>query len=186
MQYISKGALLRPSTEETLHVSRCGNEYTLTDKLSKLWLNGRYAVAETEDYNAQQLERLAHLGLVEIDYEDNGHAPYRLLSNCVICPARLRPIRPLLTGSEVWLWRWITRAGFRLTISELVFLTAEQIEPAPTLIGQENWHNLIHTIYTTDTIEDGVLIAAMERSPACQSTVDSLLGLLRKKRILLI
>jgi len=55
-----------------------------------------------------------------------------------------------------------------------------------SLLGKNNWYTLINTIYTTETIFDGILDVKMENSPAMQTTVTAILGLLRKKRILLV
>lgn len=187
MIYISKGALLRPPGKNEVYVSRCGAEHTLSGDLGELWLNGRLAVAETQnEAQCQALDTLLEYGLAVADSNEGGQGAYRLLSNCVICPAQLHLLRQMLNKAERWTWDWITRAGFRLTMSELVFLTEHNMPPVPTLTGQENWPILVNKIYSPQTIQDGVLIARMAQSPMCANTVDAVLGLLRKKRVVLI
>lgn len=73
-----------------------------------------------------------------------------------------------------------------LRISELVMLIEQNIKPEPSLLGKSNWHSLVDKIYTTETIFDGILDASMERSPSRTETVNAVLGLLRKKKILLV
>jgi hypothetical protein len=123
--------------------------------------------------------------LVEIT-EPDAAAHYRLLSNCVICPANPAVFRFPLNKYEKLIWKWIRNVGSKLTISELVYLTEQNIMPGPMFYGKENWHTLIHAIYTAETIFDRILIAKMEESPAMNRTVAAVLGLLRKKRIILV
>ena len=48
MKYISLGAVMEPSTEHIVKVSHCGIDYTLTQELASLWLDGRFGFAEAE------------------------------------------------------------------------------------------------------------------------------------------
>lgn len=187
MLYISRGMVLQPSTPEHLRICRCGMERTLTGELSRLWLAGRFSAAEANGTGQEKaLGELAEMGLAMPSEETGELALYRLLVNCIICPAKLRPLRQRLSNAERRAWEWISKSGIRLTISELVFLMEHDIAPTASLIGRENWHTLVGMIYTADTIPDGILITQMERSPARAGTVEAVLGLLRKKRILLV
>ena len=47
MKYISKGMVIKASTEELLFVTRHGTDFQLTDLQAELWLNGRYGFAES-------------------------------------------------------------------------------------------------------------------------------------------
>lgn len=187
MLYISKGAVLRPSEISRIYVSRCGLEYELQGDQAKLWLSGRFGVANAE--NKQQctaLKELETLGLVESADAAEDIARYQLLTNCVICRADPAASCSLLSRKERLLWKWIAGAGGKLTISELVCLTEKELKPEPAYMGKNNWHTLVDAIYSAETIFDGILDAKMERSPAMNKTVLAVLGLLRKKRILLV
>ena len=187
MLYISKGAILKPCSINSVQVSRCGREYTLSNPQSKLWLAGRFGVASADQLpETQALHMLEELGLVELSEGDGNITWYRLLINCVICRAVPMIHYSMLNRNERRILKWITCAGGKLTISELVYLMEKGITPNPSFLGKDNWHTLVNTIYTTETIFDGILDAKMENSPARQTTVTAILGLLRKKRILLV
>jgi len=187
MRYISKGMVLKPSTEHILNVSRCGDDFKLTGINAKLWLDGRYTVAMTKDVLQEtKLKHLVRIGLAEVTEETGLLAAYRLLTGCVICPAKLKSLHRPLNSAEHRLWKWISQAGLRLTASELVMLNEKDIHPADSLLGEANRQALTESIYTAETIFDGILEGKMEHSPARDRTMKALLGLLRKKRILLI
>lgn len=187
MLYLSKGMVLNPSTEHILYVSRCGSEFTLTGVLAKLWIDGRLTVGKTIDVRQEaKLKHLIRMGLAETTDGADDIAAYRLLTNCVICPAKPRFLHRPLNRRERYLWMWISRAGLRLTAAELVSLKERGIAPALHLLGEENRQKLTELIYTAETIFDGILETRMEHSPARSDVVKGILGLLRKKRILLI
>ena len=58
MKYISLGAVMEPSTEHIVKVSHCGIDYTLTQKLASLWLDGRFGFAKAE--NSIEMRALSH------------------------------------------------------------------------------------------------------------------------------
>lgn len=188
MIYVSKGAVLRQSNINNVHVSRCGCEYTLQDDQARVWLAGRFKIASVADKQERAtLMELEALGLVEAADVAEDVARYRILTNSVICRADSSAhTHTLLNGKERLIWKWIIGAGGKLTISELVCLTEKELRPVPDYMGKNNWHTLIDAIYSTETIFDGILDTKMEHSPAMNKTVYAVLGLLRKKRILLV
>ena len=129
---------------------------------------------------------MANLGIIESGGGESGAAFFRLLTNCVICPASGKFAPSLLSRTERRLWKWITRAGLRLTIAELTFLTERGIKPTAALLGPDNRQALTEAIYTAETIQDGILETLMESSPSRDATVDAVLMLLKKKKIFLI
>lgn len=187
MLYISKGAIFKPCGINSIQVSRCGREYTLSNPQSRLWLAGRFGIASADQLQqTQTLHTLYDLGLVELS-EDGGNVIwYRLLINCVICRAIPTIRYSLLNRNERRVFKWIAGAGGKLATSELVYLMEKDIPPKPSYLGKNNWHTLVNTIYTTETVFGGILDAKMENSAARQTTVTAILGLLRKKRILLV
>jgi len=184
--YISKGVVFTLSVKDCVYVSRCGKDYELRGEQAKLWLAGRFQVARNDDDKQQsQLWELEKMGLIEMAEPDET-AKYRMLTNCVICP--VNPIQStfLLNKAEKTIWAWIRNTGFKLNISELVYLSEQQIKPDHSFFGENNWHILIHTIYNTETIFDRILDAKMEESDAMDGVVTAVLGLLRKKQIILV
>ena len=49
MKYISKGMVIRASTEDLLFVTRCGVDFQLTGEQAALWLNGRFGFAKNRE-----------------------------------------------------------------------------------------------------------------------------------------
>ena len=186
MYYISKGVAYKESGINNVHISRCGGNYILRKTQAKLWLAGKFSVAYYKNENQQsELLELASMGLIEVTEPDDA-AHYQLLANCVICKVNPVVSRFPLSKNEKLIWAWIKNAGFKLTISELVYLNEQNIMPSPVFFGKDNWHTLIHAIYTQETIFDRILEAKMAESSARNSTVSAVLGLLRKKRIILV
>lgn len=125
------------------------------------------------------------MGLIEIA-EPNENANFRLLTDCVICMVKPSVSVFRLNKNGRRIWTWIKYAGFKLTISELVYIMDRDIKAGLSFFGKDNWHTLIHAIYTPDTISDRILETMMEESPARNSTVLAVLGLLQKKFIILV
>jgi len=185
--YLSKGINCTPPGGGPLRVSHCGRVDILKNPLDELWLSGRFATCTVDAPAVKtKLEQLVRLGLAVASDEQENLAVYRILTNCVICPAKLKIIRTPLNKNERWLFHWIGNAGLRLTAAELVFLLDRGIEPLPQLLGKANRQSLTEAIYTTETIFDGLLEMKMEQVDKRDIATQGILGLLRKKRILLI
>jgi hypothetical protein len=187
MIYISKGIIPWKPSEGSVSVSHCGALYKLAGVQADLWLAGKYEPRHTRnpEENAA-LEQLAALGIAECGDGSENAAVFRLLTNSAICPVRAKTLPTLLNQDERRLWRWIRNAGLRLTMAELTLLTERGIKPEAALMGEQNRQALTESIYTTETIFDGILENLMEKSPARDGTVRAVLGLLRKKKIFLI
>ena len=68
MKYISKGLVVEGSTEHILKIQRGGYEFQLTGDRARLWLNGRFGVADVDGTNPRYVKELLHLkrvGLAE-------------------------------------------------------------------------------------------------------------------------
>lgn len=111
---------------------------------------------------------------------------YRALTQCVLVPAKAGKIRAPLNPLEIQTLQWLREAGLRLTMAELVCLQEHGIKPEPQLLGEENRQALTEAIYTQQTIFDNVLEAQMERASCREEMVRAVLGLLKKKRIVLL
>ena len=168
MKYISKGMVIRASTEDLLFVTRCGVDFQLTGEQAALWLNGRFGFAKNREnvLEVKALRQLKRQGLVEITEGDEPVFEYRALTQCVLTPAKPQGVRAILSARQKELLLWLTEAGLRLTTAELVFLT--------------------EAIYTQETIFDNILEAQMEHAAVRDEVVSALLRLLKKKRILLL
>lgn len=188
MKYISKGMVVKASTEDLLFVTRCGVDFQLTREQAALWLNGRFGFAKTRENVLEEkaLHQLARQGLAEIAEGDERVSEYRVLTQCALVPAKPQGIRAFLSVREKELLLWLTEAGLRLTTAELVFLTEHHVAPAANLLGTRNRQKLTETIYTQETIFDNILENQMEHAAVRDEVVSALLKLLKKKRILLL
>ena len=168
MKYISKGLVVEGSTEHILKIQRGGYEFQLTGDRARLWLNGRFGVADADGTNPRYVKELLHLKRVCLT-EPAGEEPegvYRALTQCVLVPAKAGKLRAPLNPLESQTLQWLREAGLRLTMAELVCLRERDIRPEPGLLGEEKRQALTEAIYTQQTIFDNVLEAQMERA-AC-------------------
>ena len=188
MKYISKGIVVNGSTEQILHVTRCGVDFQLTGEQAALWLNGRFAFAQCKMENPRlrvALEQLRRQELVELAKADEA-GEYRALTQCVLIPAKVSGFRAPLRTQEKWVLQWLCEAGMHLTMAELVFLKEHGMEPESQWLGEENRQKLTEAIYTGETIFDNILEAKMEHAGCRDMVVRDVLSLLKKKRILLL
>ena len=113
-----------------------------------------------------------------------GSGTLPLLSGCIICPELDSDTKPVQTGYDGRIWTWIEQAGLRLTASELIRLEEQGTKPVPALLGEQGRQELTEQIYSSkELIWDGTLESEMERSPARDALVMSLLRLLRMGRL---
>ncbi len=186
MIYLSKGMVMKNSTEHLLQIARCGREYRLSGEEAALWLRGRLAFSEPESETEKRaLLHLKRMGLAETE-EDTDVGRYRLLTQCICCPAACSRPETLLSRGEKEALRWLRDAGLRLTVAELVFLRERGIRPEPGYLHAENRQRLVEAIYTADTIGDSLLENLMEGAGSRDEVVRFLMGLLKKKRILIL
>ena len=187
MLYLSKGMILKESTKQNLCVTLYGCDFILTGIGAGLWLAARFKANTTiEEKEVRHLRKLQELGLVELSDEEGTDAYYSLLTRCIICPANDKLFQIRLTREEKLVWLWISKAGLRLTIGELVKIYDSNVEPALELFGKENAQNLTLAIYSDDLLFDTVPDVQMAHSPHKDKVVEAILGLMRKKRIILI
>ena len=99
--YISKGTVISPSTEDLLFVVRGGVKFQLTGQEAALWLNGRFQfVNEKTEDERRCLKKLKRMGLVETSQSQSETEKYRILTQCVLCPAVPKRIRHHTTKKE--------------------------------------------------------------------------------------
>lgn len=186
MLYLSKGMVLTHSSAQKLVVTRCGADYILVGIGARLWLNARVKLCETADQReTAHLRKLQDLGLMELSEDTPSLAAYHLLSRCIIIPAKMKALRQPLSTDEGLAWRWLSQTGLRLTIGELTKLFEDDISPSSELLGIENTQALTMQLYASDLIFDTTLDLQMESATKRDDVVVAVMGLLRKKRIIL-
>jgi len=185
MLYISKGTVKPGSTDKAVTVNLRGSEYSLSGDHAALWLAGQFGPRECFLQTAA-LDELINIGLAEATDESGVLGRYRLLTYCILVPARLKTLHHHLSKHERPIWQWISKAGLRLTVAELICLAQNRIEPLPKYLGETNRQNLVEAIYSAETIGDNILENLMERSAMRDEIVDTVFFLLCKQRIILI
>ena len=186
MKYISIGAVMHEGSEYILDVCRGGNSFRLTGERAALWLNGRQGFATAVKHTElQALEHLVRMGLA-VKADGSAAEEYRILTQCTLVPADRKFPYWGLTNLEKTVLRWLREAGLLLSMAELTFLMDRGIELREELLGKENIHALVHTIYTSDTICDNILENQMEAAASQRDTVRIVLSLLKKQRIVLL
>lgn len=186
MKYISLGVVQGGSTEYIVKVSHCGFDYSLTQELASLWLDGRFGFAHAENpIELRALSQLYRMGLV-MTADESESGEYRALTQCRVVPVNSRNPYAGLMGHEKTIMRWLCEAGLLLTTAELVYLMDRKVDPEPALLGQEHKQALVERIYTTDTIFDNVLENQMAQATSRDRTVKAVLSLLKKRRVVLL
>ena len=187
MLYLSKGVVQPKSSIENLLLERGGKQFQLQGMEVAVWLKGRFEFMVTDSEAEEQVVmRLADKGLVETEAEADSIFKYRILTRCVCCPARQRGrISSRLNERERQIYTWLQKAGIRLSVAELVFLQEHQITADSVMLGIRNRQKLIETIYTKDNIQDNLLEHQMEKAECRDEVVETLMQLLKKKKVLI-
>lgn len=186
MKYISIGAVMTEGTEYRVTVCRGNNKFILTGEQASVWLNGRKGFANAKNPSEQKtLNQLIRMGLA-LKSENFATAEYRTLTQCTIVPANRKYPYGGISGLERTVLQWLREAGLVLSMAELVYLIDRKVPIHPGFLGSNNAQRLVERIYTKDTIFDNILENQMERASARDQTVNAILNLLRKKRIVLL
>ena len=184
MIYISKGIVQEKSTERNIYVGRCGQVFHLTKVEAQLWLDGRDGFFTTK--NASQEQHLYRMGLVEFEDEDTLVSRYRIFARCVLCAAANYNVSLTVGRFENSILIWLTNAGIRLSMAELVYLHERNIEPTKDLLYTDNRQNLVETIYTRENIFDNILECQMEHAICRDKVIAAIMVLLSQKKIVLL
>ena len=186
MYYISKGIPEKGGITAHLRIVTGGQIFTLFGLDETLWLRARFEVVATETAEEEEaVRKMLRLGLMEYTSMEDPAVRYPLLSRCMIVPAKPSK-RNALRRDEKILLDWMLGAGFRLSLAELVYLFDNRIRPTKDLLGKENMQALVDRIYPDQKIEDHVLEAKMADAAQRDAVVDAVLGLLKKKRVVLL
>mgnify|MGYP003103818370 CR=1 FL=1 len=106
MKYISNGLVVEGSTEHILKIQRGGYEFQLTGDRARLWINGRFGVADADGTNPRYVKELLHLKRVGLA-EPIGEEPegvYRAMTQGGQAPGTIesagKPDSPVVAGSR--------------------------------------------------------------------------------------
>lgn len=187
MIYISKGIVQEKSTERNICVGRGGQVFQITKVEAQLWLDGRLGFDETKNSSQERaIEHLYRMGLVEYEQEDSLVSRYRILTRCVLCAAAGYNVSLTVGRFESSILNWLTNAGIRLSMAELVYLHEHQIKPTKDLLYTDNRQKLVETIYTQENILDNILECQMEHASCRDKITAAIMVLLKHKRIVIL
>lgn len=187
MIYISKGIAGKASTTELVQVIRGNQNIYLSDIEADLWLTGRFSFAYSRTPDEERaLQHLIRMGLAEAEAEKNEDARYWILSRCICCPAKAAKRNFGLSVEEKKILFWLVNAGLRLSTVELIYLLENKVEAKSELLHADNRQALVEQIYTADTIRDNILENKMATAKCRDRVLQSMLSLLKKKKILIL
>ncbi len=187
MIYISKGIVQERSTERNIYVGRGGQVFQLTKVEAQLWLDGRFGFYKTKNTSQEHaIEHLYRMGLVEYEQEDSLVSRYRILTRCVLCATAGSNISLTVGRFESSVLNWLTNAGIRLSMAELVYLHERQIKPIKEQLYTDNRQRLVETIYTQENIFDNILECQMEHAFCRDKVTAAVMVLLKNKKIVIL
>ncbi len=187
MIYISKGIVGKGSTTELVQVIRGGRSIYLSGREADLWLKGRFSFSFSQTAEEERtLHHLVRMGLAEMEPEESNDTRYQILTRCICCPAKAAKRKIGLSMGEKTVLSWLVNAGIRLSTAELVYLIENKVEAGPKFFYPDNRQALVEAIYTVDTITDNILENQMATAGCRDRVVQSILSLLKKKKLLIL
>ena len=126
------------------------------------------------------------MGLVEYEQEDSLVSRYRILTRCVLCSAANSNASLTVGRFESSILNWLTNAGIRLSMAELVYLHERQIKPTKDILYTDNRQKLVETIYTQENIFDNILECQMEHATCRDKVTAATMVLLKNKKIVIL
>lgn len=188
MTYISKGFELNGSNNRYVKIHYYGGRYELKGIYASLWRRGIQGIASAVSMKEENIiYELEKQGLVKVAASANGREWYFLLSRCLICLPKRCARLIILNSYERRVLTWLRKSGFRLNISELIYLIENNIQPSRSLLGEKNGRALSRRIYQNDHIQIG---NSFERKMSVvlsrDSVVNAVIQLIRKKQIYII
>ena len=123
---------------------------------------------------------------VEYEQEDTLVSRYRILTRCVLCAAANSNASLTVGRFESSILNWLTNAGIRLSMAELVYLHERQIKPTKDILYTDNRQKLVETIYTQENIFDNILECQMEHATCRDKVTAATMVLLKNKKIVIL
>lgn len=186
MLYISKGIPEKAGATDHLRVISGGRLYTLFAADEDLWLRGRFGFAETQSYVEERtVHTLLRMGLVEYSSNADPAGRYAILTRCLLVPAKPGS-RSGLKSEEKFVLKWLQGTSLRLSLAELICLYENRVMPSEQYFGEENRQALYDCIYGDGHTDDQILEVEMAKSPKRDVIVNAVVGLLKKKRLVLL
>ena len=188
MIYLSKGILCRRIHERRIYVRQIDLPRELVGLEAKLWMNGKHGFGVTQSREEEAvIKRLAEKRYVCCEPEHTPLAQYRILTKCLLYPVRgIRSALPLFDRAERRTYLWLKKAGFNLNIAEIICIEEKGLKPRKDLLYRKNAQNLHDSIYPNCINYVNALENRMKNSLARKRTVDAVLRLIQKQRLIVL
>lgn len=187
MYYLSKGSVVRGSTEQILKVAHGRNVFELHGREAGLWLDGRFGIRSVFDpAGVKAIRHMERMGIVTSSEQGDAASRYEMLADCIYCPVAVKGIRCVWCRRDRRILTWLRSAGLHLSLAEIIYLEEHGVRPVPELLGEDNRQMLTERIYDIGMIQDGVLEREMAASPMRDVVISSILRLIKMKRVILL
>lgn len=187
MMYLSKGIINKGKNKQGLYIRHFGQPEVLHGAEADMWRLGRYGFVHV--YVKPDItiaEELSRKGVAVFVRGSSELDKYDALCKCAICAnPKLKFSLTPLSATEKRILTWLKKSNANLSLPELISLEEKDIEPKKYLRKQNNPTELLKIIYPGYDSLSGDLELRMKRSIYRIDTVDAVIKLLRKKRIVL-
>ncbi len=187
MIYISKGMERKGSTKNRLKIHSFRGRYELSGEKAMLWKRGRqdFTTVYTRE-EERVLFELEKEHLVEFTESRDMRARYFLLTRCILYVPKKRRIGLFMNAYDRHIFYWLKKAGYRLDIGELIYLMEHKVKPDKLLLGTEQAGRLYRKIHIRQLEFGRDFERRMSVARCREEVVDSILRLIKKKKIYLI
>ena len=188
MIYLSKGILCRYIHEHRIYVRQMDLPRELVGLEAVLWMNGRSGFGVTKSNEEEVvIKSLAEKWYVCYEPENTPLSQYRILTKCLLYPVRgLKRVLPLFDRTERKTYLWLKKAGLNLNIAEIICIEEKGIEPKKELFHRKNAQKLHDSIYPNCINYANALESRMKNSIARKRTVDAVMRLIQKQRLIVL
>lgn len=186
MFYLSIGVLQEKLTFDKCMV-KCGSRsIVLIGQSLKMWLNGRFGVAECDTDDEEMLKELYKKGLVVVSDENDYDSKYNMFYRCIVSSAK-SPLKVSLTEDERAVYQWLRFSPLILDIADVLSLYERNLKVESKYIGKSNSQALIKLIFEPhDYRKDQRFLDKMFYSEKRDALVDIFLSLLSNGRLILL
>lgn len=186
MFYLSIGVLQEKLTLDKCMV-KCGSRsVVLIGQSLKMWLNGRFGIAECDTEDDELLKDLYKKGLVIVSDENDYDSKYNMFYRCIVSSAK-SPLKVILTEDERTVYQWLRFSPLILDIADVLSLYERNLKVESKYIGKSNSQALIKLIFEPhDYHKDQRFLDKMFYSEKRDALVDIFLSLLSNGRLILL
>ncbi len=188
MMYLSKGILCKGGSKSWLYIRHLGQPTVLNGEEAVLWQKSRFGFSYTTNQSEIAIvQKLTRKGVVVSESGRSELEKYHALCRCSIRSNSnfifgLRPFSVI----ERRILTWLRKTDINLSLPELICLEDKEIKPERNLLHGKNSTDLFKLIYPCYESIAGDLENRMRYSIARQKTINAILELLRRKRVVII